>query len=216
MQSVLGAILRRSGVAIALIFASLYSCNPSSPNSVQGDSIPEATEPSVSSVPPPPPADAFLGKVSPSVFAKISHLPVMAPSYVPSGFVLTDYHSTGEQSYDLIYRDPKNQCFAIEYRRQLPPAESRDGFAVKTFDSPVFGPDRELYYSTSSSSPSEEDTPSQLLSQWLSKDTGSYRLAGADAIAQNYPAQTPCQNVSLEEASQIITSIADLTASPTE
>ncbi|PZO21165.1 MAG: hypothetical protein DCF25_05365 [Leptolyngbya foveolarum] len=194
---------------IALLIVSLSSCSPSlqsepaSPN--------ELPVPSTS-VPPPPPAGAFLGKISPEVLTKINHLPVMAPAYIPSDFVLADYRLDGLQSYGLIYRDPKNQCFAIEYRRQPSPPENTDGLTTQSFDSPAFGAAHDLYYSPAD----KADQPSQLFSQWLTNTDGSYRLVGATTIAQNYPAQPPCQNVSPVEASKIVISIVDLTASPTE
>lgn len=194
---------------IALLVVSLSSCSPSLQSKPTFSN--KLLVPSTS-VPPPPPADAFLGKISPEVLTKINHLPVMAPAYIPSDFVLADYRLDGSQSYGLLYRSPKNQCFAIEYRRQPSPTENTDGLTAQSFDSPAFGAAHDLYYSPAN----KADQPDQLLSQWLSNTDGSYRLVGAMAIAQNYPAQTPCQNVSLLEASKIVTSIADLTASLTE
>lgn len=214
---VLRAMRQGSGPAIALLAAGLISCSPS----------PSPIEPSASSnsspaavMPPPPPKSAFLGRISPDVFAKIKHLPVMAPAYIPANFVLADYRLAGSQSYSLLYRNPKNQCFAIEYYRQLPLVENTDGLMVQSFDSPAFGAAHDLYYSPANESKQDSQplsqSSSQLFSQWLSNAEGSYRLAGAAMIAQNYPNQTPCQNVSLVEASKIVTSIADLTASLTE
>lgn len=208
MTKSVGVMIQRGGLAIALLAIGLSSCSPSP----QSDSTPPANKPPVPSVPPPPPEGAFLGKISPKVLAKINHLPVMAPAYIPAGFVLADYRSEGSQSYGLVYRSPKNQCFALEYRRQSPPIENTDGLTVQVFDSPAFGAAHDLYYSPAN----KTDQPSQLFSQWLSNSDGSYRLAGATMILQNYPAQTPCQNVSLVEADKIVTSIADLTASPTD
>lgn len=197
---------------VAMLTMALLGCNWVS----QGERSPAENEMPSPAVPPPPPAEAYLGKISPNVLAKMSRLPVMAPAYVPPGFVLADYRFQGAESYGLVYRNPKNQCFAIEYRRQPPPAEDRVGLETQAFDSPVFGRDRELYYSASASqSPDSADRPSQLFSQWLSKEDGAYRFAGVPVIGQNYPAQTLCQNVSLAEASKIITSIAALTASTT-
>ena len=138
----------------------------------------------------------------------------MAPAYVPPGFVLADYHFKGAQFYDLIYQNPDNQCFVIEYRLQEPPTGDIEGLNVQAFDSPLFGPNRKLYYRDLSSQASTQSSqPSQLFSQWLSKDDGSYRFVGGDIVGQNYPAQTLCQNVSLSEASKIVTSIADIEAS---
>ena len=167
-----------------------------------------------SAPPPPPPVEAFLGKISPSVLAKISHMPVMAPAYVPPGFVLADYRFEGAQSYDLVYRNSDNLCFAIEYRLQEPSTGNIEGLDIQTFNSPLFGPNRKLYYrNLSPQASSQSGQPSQLFSQWLSNNGGSYRFAGGDIVGQNYPDQTLCQNVSLIEASKIITSIADIEAS---
>ena len=217
IKSVLWVVRQRSGLVIALLAVSLSSCSPSPQNESASESAPlapasSANQSALPSAPPPPPEGAFLGKISPQVLAKINHLPVMAPAYIPSNFVLADYHSEGSQSYSLVYRNPKNQCFALEYRRQPTPTEDTDGLTIQVFDSPAFGAARDLYYSPAD----KADQPSQLFSQWLSNSDGLYRLIGATIIAQNYPAQTPCQNVSLVEASKITTSIADLTASPTE
>ena len=139
----LRAIFQKRSFTILLLATGLLSCNPSPQNT----STPSASEPFVPAVPPPPPPDAFLGKISPTVLAKLNHMPVMAPAYVPSGFALADYRFEGSESYDLIYRNPENLCFAIEYRLQQPPAEGSENLKTQSFDSPIFGPDHKLYYS---------------------------------------------------------------------
>lgn len=192
---------------VAILSITLLSCNQSS-------SSPSSEEISLPTAPPPPPAEAYLGKISPTVLAKLTHMPVMAPAYVPEGFVLADYEFQGSQTYSLIYRNPENQCFAIEYSLQMPSTtEENIGPKTQAFDSPTFGPNQQLYYSASSAK--SANSPGQLSSQWLSNEDGFYRLAGAEIIGQNYPAQTLCQNVSLAEAGEIITSIAALIASTT-
>ena len=193
-----------------LVVITLTGCRSNS--TPRSDSSPEQPVTNQTApIPPPPPKGAFLGGVSPDILENISHLPVMAPAYLPAGFILADYSVEGSQSYSLVYRNPEAQCFAIEYIRQLPPPAETSGLAAETFDFPLFGADQALYYA--SSSQNEQTGP--LFSQWLSNDDGSYRFVGAEKIAQNYPAQRACQNVSLVEAVKIITSIADLNASTT-
>lgn len=209
---ILRTILQKRSCAIMLITIGLLSCNQAPQRT-----MPLESEPFVPAAPPPPPPDAFLGKISPTVLNKLNHMPVMAPAYVPSGFALAEYRFEGAESYGLIYRNPENLCFAIEYRLQPPLAENSASLKAQSFDSPIFGPERKLYYSTLDSQTSNKaNQPSQLFSEWLSKDSGAYRLIGSTIIGQNYPAQTACQNVSLVEASKVITSIAALTASPTD
>ena len=211
-------------LSIACIFAMclyLSGCH----QLLQDAPAPSKEEASVPTVPPPPPVEAYLGKVSPTVLNKISHMPVMAPAYIPAGFVLADYRFEGSQSYDLIYRSPENLCFVIEYRLQQPPVDDVAGLTTQEFNSPAFGSNRKLYYrnlesqaesKAASQSLDELSRPNQLFSQWLSRGSGSYRFAGAAIVGQNYPNQQLCQNVSLIEANKIVTSIADLTASSSQ
>lgn len=201
-------------LSISALTISSLSCHqlPQRTSTSSENDSPTSSTPSTP--PPPPPEEAFLGKISPSVLAKISHMPVMAPAYVPSGFVLADYRFEGARSYDLIYRNSDNLCFAIEYRLQEPPTADLAGLDIQTFSSPLFGQNRKLYYrNLSPKAPNQPGQPSQLFSQWLSNNSGSYRFAGSEIVGQNYPNQTLCQNVSLIEASQIISSIADIEAS---
>ena len=192
-----------------LVLVALTSCQSNRPTNA--DSPPEPTANPAIPAPPPPPKGAYLGGISPDVLANVSQLPVMAPAYLPPGFVLADYRVEGAQAYSFVYRNPAAQCFAIEYQQQIPPLPETSGLAVETFDFPAFGATQEFYYALSS----QAEPTGPLFSQWLSNTEGSYRFTGAENIAQNYPAQRACQNVSLEEAVKIITSIADLNASTT-
>lgn len=63
---------------------------------------------------------------------------------------------------------------------------------------------------------SGQTTKASLVSQWLTNSNGHYRYLSGAIIPQNYPAQTPCVDVSLEQSVKIITSLADLTAEPTD
>ena len=191
---------------VAVVLIGCQSNQTTNPNSQLEEPAANQTPP----VPPPPPKGAFLGGISPDILENISHLPVMAPAYLPAGFVLADYSVEGSQAYSLLYRSPKAQCFAIEYSRQILPVDA-SGLAVELFDFPAFGSAQAFYHIP----PNQNEQTGPLFSQWLSNDDGSYRFVGAEEIAQNYPAQRTCQNVSLGEAVKIITSIADLNASTT-
>lgn len=194
---------------LTLSIAGLSSCKPYS-SSTQNDST-AAVENQTPVEPPPPPPNALLGRISPTVLSELSGLPVMVPAYIPPAFALADYSSKATQSYSLIYRNPEGQCFAIEYSRQTPAAEPTGELTVISFDLPAFGPMRELYFKEPASA-----STSPLFSQWMTNANGAYRFISAATIAQNYPHQKPCQNVSLEEAKKIISSIANLTAYSTD
>jgi hypothetical protein len=137
-------------------------------------------------------------------------LPVLAPAYIPEKFTLAEHRADLPGTYALIYRSP-DQCFAIEYLApdQVPaePETIPDGEAA-SFDSPISGPGKQLYSSKAASG-------GDLVSEWLVNQQGRYRLIGASRITQNYPNQTPCQDVSLTEAVEIVSSLVDLTA-PTD
>lgn len=219
--NLMGCLIRRiqGGMgwgAIALTI--LTSCqSQSSPDSPSSALAPPGQEPidldRPLSVPPPPPPGAYLGKVSPPVFSQLKGLPLLAPAYIPTGFTLAEHGTTPANGYYLIYRSPKDQCFAIEHTspsqtpENLPPDIT--SLPVESFDSPLFGPNRNLYYRQA------EPVPTKLVSQWLTNAQGAYRLAGADTV-QTYPGQPSCQNVPLSEAINIIVSMTDLTATPTE
>ncbi|MGC1309233.1 MAG: hypothetical protein WA885_18585 [Phormidesmis sp.] len=201
----------------------------------------DSTTPPLSAPPPPPPPGAYLGQVSPAALNYLRDFPILAPAYVPEGFVLIDYETTSPDAYHLLYRNSADQCFSIDYLALKPapfdPA-ALNASATQSFDSPLFGPGYQLHYaptSYSGSDNSESDNSGSdnsesdnsesdnsveptgtLVSDWLANRDGYYRFIGAALIAQNYPAQTDCQNVSLAEAAKIIASLADLTAAPTE
>lgn len=193
----------------------LTSCQPQSPQVSAPPVL--ADQPTAIdlplSAPPPPPPGAYLGKVSPPVFDQLKDLPLLAPAYIPPGFTLAEHGTTPSNGYYLIYRSPADQCFAIEHQsagqtpETLPPDIT--SLPVESFNSPLFGPTRNLYHSK------EEPAPAKLVSQWLTNPQGAYRLSGADTV-QTYPAQTACRNVPLAEAVKIINSMTDLTAAPTE
>ena len=174
-------------------------------------------------MPPPPPPGSYLAKVPPSVLDQLQGLPVMAPAYVPPGFTLAEHDAADPNTYRLVYRSAANQCFAIEYAgpNQPPAGLSADKVAtlsVATFDSPMFGGDRQIYYRLPPQDRPQDSTdgPSEVVSQWLTNSQGFYRLVGASYIAKAYPAQTDCQNVSLSETVKITASLTELTVSPTD
>lgn len=219
VASFMGYLIRyaRAMVWGAIALTLLTSCQPQPaqdsqpPAPVASSQQPPAPD-SPLSVPPPPPPGAYLGKISPAVFSQMQGLPLLAPAYIPAGFTLAEHGTTSENGYYLIYRSP-DQCFAIEHTGPSQPPENIPAdittLPVESFDSPLFGPNRNLYYSKA------EPTPNKLISQWLTSSQGAYRLAGADTV-QTYPDQLPCQNVPLTEAINIIISITDLTTAPTD
>ena len=210
----------RCGIGIglgAIALTTLTNCQAQSPQA--RPSSPEPTSPSQQlqppnsplAAPPPPPAGAYLGKISPDVSSQLQGLPLLAPAYIPAGFVLSEYGTTPDDGYYLIYRSA-DQCFAIEHINlsQTPPSPADlASLPVKSFDSPIFGSNRSLYYSQT------ELAPTKLASQWLTSTEGAYRLVGADVV-QTYSGQPPCQNVSTDEAINIVASMTDLTVTPTD
>ena len=217
VASLMGCFVR-DGIKLglgAIILTTLTNCQPHPPeDSPRLESAPPNQPPtaldSPLSVPPPPPPGAYLGKISPAVFSQMQDLPLLAPAYIPAGFTLAEHGKTPEEGYYLIYRSA-DQCFAIEYvgPGQTPalPADITS-LSVESFDSPIFGSNRSLYYSTANSG------PATLISQWLTSSQGAYRLSGADTV-QTYSGQLPCQNVDPAEAVNILVSMTDLTVTPT-
>lgn len=217
-------------VAIAFIAYPLAGCraNVSPPQSVlerpttqadqQRDRIAptDSSKAPVSSMPPAPPVGAYLGGIPPVVFAQLKNLPLMAPSRIPEGFRLVG-HGVPDSGYYLIYRSETGQCFAIEYAAKDSPsildgASSSNALDVKLFNSPVFGADQKLFYSKAP----QEGQDDALVSQWLNNDDGFYQYLSGSIVTQNYPAQVSCASVSLEVSVTIITSLASLTAEPTD
>ena len=219
VDSLIKRVVRRGiGIGLGVIaLTTLTNCQAQSPQT-----SPSSPEPSPSqqlqqplnsplAAPPPPPAGAYLGKISPDVSSQLQGLPLLAPAYVPTGFVLAEYGKTPDNGYYLIYRSA-DQCFAIEHTnlsQTPPPPADLASLPVKSFDSPLFGSNRSLYYSQT------ELAPAKLISQWLTSTGGAYRLAGADVV-QTYTSQPPCQNVPINEAVDIVASMTDLTVTPTD
>ncbi|MGI8936278.1 MAG: hypothetical protein ACR2FS_19630 [Phormidesmis sp.] len=209
--------------AIALATFYLSGCQPQEVANSTSEQRPSVAPPAPLSMPPPPPPGAYLAKVPPSVLNQLQGLPVMAPAYVPDGFTLAEHDAAEPNAYRLVYRSAADQCFAIEYvgPDQSPAGLSADKVAtlsVTVFDSPVFGRDRQIYYSLPPQDRPQgsTDNPSEVVSQWLTNSQGFYRLVGASYIAKAYPAQTDCQNVSLSETVKITASLTELTVSPTD
>ncbi len=151
----------------------------------------------------------------------------MAPAYVPNGFTLAEHDTADPNAYRLIYRSAAAQCFAIEYvGPDQPPAELSTAkvatLSVAVFDSPVFGRDQKIYYSSPPQDRSQDSPPDaiaspiEVVSQWLTNSQGSYRFVGASSIAKDHPAQPTCENVSLLETVKIMASLTELTVSPTD
>ncbi|MGB3294497.1 MAG: hypothetical protein WBB01_16045 [Phormidesmis sp.] len=208
----------RSGRAVvwgAIALVTIAGCQSQSAQDSLAPASPGQQPPASNSplsVPPPPPPGAYLGKISPAVSSQLQGLPLLAPAYIPAGFTLAEHGTTPSKGYYLIYRSP-DQCFAIEHTGPKQPPENLPAditlLSVESFDSPIFGPNRRLYHSKA------EPAPTKLISQWLTSSQGAYRLVGADTV-QTYPDQSPCQNVPLTEAINIIVSMTDLTVGPTD
>lgn len=189
---------------------------PSPPAETTDADLSENTGP----VPPPPPADSFLAQIPPDIATELNALeiPIIAPTYLPDGFDLVDYEAGVNEAanetvgagpyYWLVYRDDTQRCFAIEY--------TSGGIGGPTLaqsmpiNSPLFGSGYALYHGPFEDPNLATEFPEEdLFSDWLQKDTGFYRLIGAQLTMQTYK-QSNCKNLPPEEAVKVIESMAYL------
>ncbi|WP_080810965.1 hypothetical protein [Halomicronema hongdechloris] len=163
------------------------------------------TAPPTTAAPPPPPQGAFLAQLSPAVKQQLDSLgvPIAVPTSLPAEMSLVAVESRPAPPYYLlIYRDNRDRCFAIEFA----PAGNNPAGASQTLplQPPQFANgEYQLHYS-------QAPAASQLRSDWLRGEAGLYRLVGAAYINERLQGQAACQDITPDEAVQIINSMVYL------
>ena len=224
-------LIYNAGLIVILIIMS--ACRGTSPASSSGDK-PSASESSELPIsdgqltsqlesprqdgPPPPPSSAFIALLSPEQTSDIAALgiSVVVPTAIPAGFLVEQVERVEDEtftSYRILYRDNSDRCFLVEYAEggigDIPATEYRIPIKPPLFDD---GEDYGLSYGNYADTNLREQFPEpELMSDWLPLDNGVYRLAGAAYINDRLAPSRPCQDVSLEEAVQIVESFALIT-----
>ncbi|MEO0826522.1 MAG: hypothetical protein AAFX95_12360 [Cyanobacteria bacterium J06639_16] len=184
------------------------------PNTVSDSALETAPDAELAPPPPPPPDGAFIAQITPEQNQKLLELgiDIAVPTQVPPGF-RTFSAITGTQpggpSYMLIYQDQLDRCFAIEHTTEgvggLPDIENKI-----PLNPPLFGEGYILYHGAYTDPALQADFPEpNLITDWMTGNSGFYRLIGAAYLEQNYPDLT-CQDISPDEAVQVIDSLAYL------
>lgn len=177
------------------------------------------TEPTALDGPPPPPSSAYIALLTPEQTAEIKTLgiPLVVPTTIPAGFSVeqvTVNQNERFSEYQILYRDNRDRCFVMEY------GSGGFGGPATEYRVPVNPPlfsDGEKYglnygsYNYNSDSP-DQSTESELHSDWLVlENVGGYRLAGATYINSRLTPDLPCQDITVEEAVQLVESFALIT-----
>lgn len=168
--------------------------------------------------PPPPPDSAFLALMTPEQTAEIKALsvPLVLPTSIPAGFAVERVSTTsdsGVTGYQVLYRDGGDRCFVVEYTTagvgSSPSTDYRLPITAPLFDD---GTAYGLNYGSYTDSELRRTFPEpDLMSDWLSLETGAYRLAGAAYINDRLAPPSPCKDVTPEEAVRIVESSALIT-----
>jgi hypothetical protein len=171
--------------------------------------------------PPPPPEGAFLAQLPPEQTSQLVSLgiDVVAPGAVPPGFGVVEIRTeqgagpeAGGGSYIIVYQDPTNRCFAVEFAADGigdPPAtENRLPIQSPMFNDPNYG----LNYGPFQDDSMKAQFPgSNLYSDWLMGPSGAYRLVGAAYIGSLFPDLAGCEDVAPQEAISVVESFTVLT-----
>jgi hypothetical protein len=177
---------------------------------------PEAVAP-----PPPPPQGSFLAQLTPEQTAQLQALgvDVVVPGVVPPSFGVVDIRGRAAggsgpdqgAAYILVYRDGANRCFAIEFAASgigdPPSLEQRLPIAPPLFVEQGYGLNYGPYEDEGMRS---QDPSPQLYTDWLVGPAGAYRLIGAAYLNQTLPMATSCQDITPQEAVQIVESLTVL------
>lgn len=175
---------------------------------------PTADSASVAPPPPPPPEGAFIAQITPDQNQKLIDLgiEVAVPTQIPPGFrtisVIAETQPEGP-TYMLIYQDQLDRCFAIEFTSGgvggLPEIENE-----VPLNPPLFGEGYILYHGAYVDPQLQADFPDpNLITDWMGGESGFYRFLGAAYLTQYYP-DLVCQDISPEEAVEVIDSLAYL------
>lgn len=211
------------GLAVLLTCSFLSACGSSqssNPERLVSETSREQASISgdVGSGPPAPPEAAFVALLSPEQAEKIRALgvPLVVPTAIPAGFTVNHVDTAqgqGFTDYRIVYRDGGDRCFVMEYASggigDIPTTEYRMPINAPLFDD---GEAYGLNYGNYAEPSLREDFPEpELVSDWLPLETGAYRLAGAAYINNRLTPDSPCQDISPEEAVDIVESSAVMT-----
>jgi hypothetical protein len=147
---------------------------------------------------------------------------VVAPGAVPPAFSVVDIRTeqpTGDQgapdagvSYIVVYQDPTNRCFAVEFAAEgfMAPPATENRIPIQP---PLFG---EQDYGLNYGSFMDEEMRSQFpdfnfFTDWLIGPSGGYRLVGASYIGSLFPDLAGCEDIAPEAAVSIVESFTVLT-----
>lgn len=177
----------------------------------------EAIAPPNQEGPPPPPSSAFLALLPPDQTAAIQALgvPIVVPTDIPTGFAVDRVEVTQNDrfpSYQILYRDGSDRCFVVEYAGagigDIPATEYRTPINPPLFGENEYGLNYGNYVDPGLQAQFPEP---ELASDWLMQANGFYRLAGAAYINNTFSLEQPCQDITPEEAVQIVESLALIT-----
>ncbi|MEL7316957.1 MAG: hypothetical protein AAFN08_18765 [Cyanobacteria bacterium J06559_3] len=213
----------------------LGACGGNSPESSNPDNptLPEASSsevfsssetapdselaPPVADGPPPPPSAAFIALLSPEKAAEIEAMgvPLVVPTAIPAGFAVEQVMTSQSEnfsSYQILYRDGGDRCFVVEFAAggvgDIPATEYRLPIEPPLFSGGEYG----LNYGGYVDSDLRAQFPEpELVSDWLIGDNGVYRLAGAAYINDALTPARPCQDITPEEAVEVVESLALVT-----
>jgi hypothetical protein len=142
-------------------------------------------------------------------------VPIVIPTEIPDGFaaaaVTVAAGNDLEQGYSILYRDPDNRCFLVEYTAGgiggTPATEYRLPLNPPLFPTADYG----LNYGPFIDPDLRSQFPEpELMSDWLEYSGGFYRLAGAAYINDQQSPAPPCQDLAPEEAVTIIESFTEV------
>ena len=230
IRSVMRVQQLRDRTVVAIVALLLGACGGEPSESSGSNTAPSSEsspslEESASSVlpppgeegPPPPPSSAFIALLTPEQTAELRVLgsPLVVPTDIPTGFlveraeVIQDERAAG---YQILYRDSSDRCFAVEHTvagiGSTPETEYRIPIQPPLVGEGEYGLNYGSYVASDLQAQFPEPT---LMSDWLPKDNGYYRLAGATYINERLAPSRPCQDITPEEAVQIVESLALIT-----
>lgn len=218
VQSLTRDLARLIALSLWLGAIACGGSSPSSPPALRADPPANPEVPAPPPGPPAPPANAFLALLSPDHMAQLKTLavPVVIPTDIPAGFAVAAVtiiaNGDRDQGYSILYQDPDNRCFVVEYTAGgigSPPAtEYRLPLKPPLFPDVDYG----LNYGPFADLDLRSQFPEpELMSDWLGYGSGFYRLAGAAYINNQSSADAPCQDLTPEEAVTIIESFTEVT-----
>lgn len=208
-----------SQLITGLLFALLIvSCRSEAPTADTVPSItpaPTITAPVDAAAPPPPPPNSYLAHLPPDATNQLASLDIniVIPTYLTQNMTLANYGvgtsaEDGGPYYWLVYRDPQNRCFAIEYTADGigdTSLENQEPLAIT-----LFGEDYSLYHGKFPNGDNGPLSEADLFTDWLAGEDGFYRLIGAGLVNARDYGQGDCTNLTVAEAVTVAESLSYL------